>query len=151
MTIDDWLSHAGALWLVAAVVLGLAELAIPGVFLIFLAIAAAITGAAMLALPTIPIAIQLGSFAIWSVATVLIGKRWYRDYPVGTSDPLLNDRAARLIGSVVVVDVPIVDGVGRVLIDDGSWPARGADTAVGARVRIVAVNGATVIVEAAGD
>ena len=41
MTLDGVGGAAGA-WLIAALVLGIAELAIPGVFAIFLAIAAAI-------------------------------------------------------------------------------------------------------------
>ncbi len=147
MTLNDWLSHAGALWLVAAVLLGLAELVVPGVFLIFLAIAAAITGAAMLALPALPLAAQLGSFAVWSVASVLIGRRWYTDYPVSTSDPMLNDRAARLVGETVTVVVPIVAGDGRVRVGDGEWPASGADAPTGTRVRVIAVESGILRVE----
>jgi membrane protein implicated in regulation of membrane protease activity len=112
-------------WLIAALVLGIAELAVPGVFL----------------------SVQLGAFAVWSVVTVTIGKRWYRDYPVEGGDPLLNDRAARLIGQIVIVETAVVDGHGRVLVGDGSWPARGPDAAVGTRVRIVAVMDGAVAVE----
>jgi len=147
VTIDDWLSNAGALWLAAAVVLGLAELAIPGVFLIFLAIAAAITGAAVLVLPELPLAAQLASFAAWSAVAVLIGKRWYVDYPVETTDPLLNDRAARMIGEVVVVEQAIVRGAGRVRIGDGAWLAYGPDAEADAHVRIIGHDGAALRVE----
>ena len=75
MMIDDFAHHAAAAWVVAAVALGIAELAIPGVFLIFLAIAAAITGLATFALPDLPLIVQGGSFAAWSVVSVLIGRR----------------------------------------------------------------------------
>ncbi len=126
---------AGA-WLIAALVLGIAELAAPGIFLVFLAIAAAVTGVALLALPELPIAVQLASFAVWSTVTVLIGRRWYRDYPVAGADPMLNDRSARMVGQIVIVETAIVDGRGRVLVGDGSWPARGDDAAAGTRVRI---------------
>lgn len=146
--IDDWLSNAGALWLAAAVGLGLAELAVPGIFLIFLAIAAAITGVATLALPDLPLAAQLASFAAWTTVAVLVGKRWYVDYPVETTDPLLNDRAARMIGSVVIVEDAIVRGVGRVRVGDGAWLAYGPDAETGARVRIVGHDGAALQVEA---
>jgi membrane protein implicated in regulation of membrane protease activity len=134
-------------WLGAAVALGVAELVIPGVFLVFLAIAAAITGALVFAVPDVPTAVQFGAFALWSVIAVLIGRRWYADYPVATSDPLLNDRAARLIGEIVVVEEPIVGGRGRVRIGDGTWPARGADADAGERVRVVAVEGGLVVIE----
>jgi membrane protein implicated in regulation of membrane protease activity len=134
-------------WLIAALVLGIAELAVPGVFLVFLAIAAAFTGVMALAFPDLPVAVQLVAFAVWSVVAVTIGKRWYRDYPVEGGDPLLNDRAARLIGQIVIVETALVDGQGRVLVGDGSWPARGPDAAVGTRVRIVAVMDGAVAVE----
>ncbi|MEG8013337.1 NfeD family protein [Sphingomonas sp. 22R3R2A-7] len=129
---------AGA-WLIAALVLGIAELAAPGIFFVFLAIAAAVTGVALLALPELPIAVQLASFAVWSTVTVLIGRRWYRDYPVPGADPMLNDRSARMVGQIVIVETAIVDGRGRVLVGDGSWPARGDDAAAGTRVRITRV------------
>ena len=129
---------AGA-WLIAALVLGIAELVAPGIFFVFLAIAAAVTGIALLALPELPIAVQLASFAVWSTVTVLIGRRWYRDYPVAGADPMLNDRSARMVGQIVIVETAIVEGRGRVLVGDGSWPARGDDAAAGTRVRITRV------------
>jgi membrane protein implicated in regulation of membrane protease activity len=144
----DVISAAGA-WLIAALVLGIAELAVPGVFLVFLAIAAAVTGAAVFVLPDLPVAAQLGAFAVWSAVTVLIGKRWYRDYPVEGGDPMLNDRSARLVGQVVLVETALIGGHGRVLVGDGSWPARGDDAAAGTRVRITAVVDGAVMVELA--
>jgi len=96
----------------------------------------------------LPVAAQLAAFGVWSAVTVLIGKRWYRDYPVEGGDPMLNDRSARLVGQVVVVDTAIAGGRGRVLVGDGSWPARGEDAAVGARVRVTAVVDGEVVVEA---
>ena len=144
----DVISAAGA-WLIAALVLGIAELAVPGVFLVFLAIAAAVTGAAVFVLPDLPVAAQLAAFAVWSAVTVLIGKRWYRDYPVEGGDPMLNDRSARLVGQVVLVETALIGGHGRVLVGDGSWPARGDDAAAGTRVRITAVVDGAVMVELA--
>ena len=146
MNLDSVGGAAGA-WLIAALVLGIAELAAPGVFLVFLAIAAAMTGVAVLVLADLPLAAQLASFAAWSAATVMIGRRWYSDYPVAAADPLLNDRAARMIGQVARVEVVTTDGEGRVRVGDGSWPARGADLVVGADVRIVAVSDGVVVVE----
>ena len=143
----DAIGEAGA-WLIAALVLGIAELAVPGVFLVFLAIAAAVTGVAVFVLPDLPVAAQLAAFGVWSAVTVLIGKRWYRDYPVEGGDPMLNVRSARLVGQVVVVETALFGGRGRVLVGDGSWPARGADAAVGTRLRVTAVVDGEVVVEA---
>lgn len=146
MTLDG-IGGAGGAWLIAALALGIAELVVPGVFLVFLALAAAITGALAFVVPGIPMAVQLVSFALWSAVAVLIGRRWYTDYPVATDDALLNDRAGRLLGQVVTVDVAIADGHGRVRIGDGSWAAEGPDLSVGSPARITAVQGGVVIVE----
>jgi membrane-bound ClpP family serine protease len=86
------LTAAGA-WLIAALLLGIAELMVPGVFLVFIAVAAAIVGSTLLALPDLPLAAQIGAFAAWSVVAVLIGRRWYRDYPVVDDKTRLNDPA----------------------------------------------------------
>lgn len=147
MNLDLLAANAGLIWIGAAILLGGAELAAPGVFLAFFAIAAAMTGVALIALPALPLSFQLLSFALWSAATIAIGHRWYRDYPVETADPLLNDRAARMIGIIVTVTAAIEHGEGRVRVGDGEWSATGANAAVGDRVRVVAVRGGKLAVE----
>ncbi len=137
-----------AIWMIAALALGIAELAIPGVFLVFLAIAAGITAAAIFALPELPLSAQLGSFAAWSVVAVLIGRRWYGDYPVASDDAALNDPAQRLVGAIVTVELPIDGGHGRVRVGDGSWPAIGPDARIGERLRVVSVTDGVLSVEA---
>ena len=134
-------------WLIAALALGIAELAAPGVFLIFLALAAASTGALVLAIPELPVTGQLISFVVWSSLAVAIGRRWYRDFPVESADPLLNDRGARLIGEIVRVTEAIEAGSGRVRVGDGEWPARGPAADVGARMRVVGVDSGVLTVE----
>jgi hypothetical protein len=132
----DLFISPGGWWLIAAVVLGLLELAAPGVFLVFLAAAAAVTGAVLLLFPDLSLPLQLLSFAGWSAIAVFVGRRLYTGNPVDSADPLLNDRVARLVGDIVIVTQAIEDGRGRVRVGDSEWPARGADAPVGARVRI---------------
>ncbi|MBO9711819.1 NfeD family protein [Sphingomonas sp.] len=143
----DWFAHAWVAWLAVAAVLAGVELMIPGLFLIFIAGAAALTGILALLFPELGIAGELMSFAAWSVVAVAIGRRWYHEYPVDTADPLLNDRTARLIGEVVTVVEAIEAGSGRVRVGDGEWIARGPDTPVGARVRIKGASGTSLDVE----
>jgi membrane protein implicated in regulation of membrane protease activity len=129
------------LWLLAATVLGIAELLVPGVFLIFLAAAAAVTGLATLVFG-IPVAAQLLLFALLSVAAVYAGRRWYVGHPMPSADPLLNDRAARLRGEMLVVVEAIENGRGRVRVGDSVWACRGPDCPAGSRVRVVGADGA---------
>jgi len=144
----EWLEQGATLWLVAALVLGVAELIAPGFFLIFLAVGAGATGFVLLALPGQPILVQAAIFAAASAAAAIIGYRWYRK-TAPTEDPLLNDRAARLIGQVVTVTEPISAGSGRVKVGDGAWPARGPDAPLGAKVRVVGQSSGELIVEPA--
>ena len=128
------------LWLLAATVLAIAELLMPGVFLIWLAAAAAATGMATLAFG-IPTTAQLLLFALFSVGSVYSGRRWYVRNPLPSSDPLLNDRAARLRGDTLVVVEAIENGRGRVRVGDSVWACRGPDCAAGSRVRVVGADG----------
>jgi inner membrane protein len=133
-------------WLIAATVLGIAEMVVPGVFLIWLAAAAALTGVVALIFG-IPVAFQVALFGLFALAAVHFGRRWYADHPVESSDPLLNDRASRLIGETVLVVAAIEHGRGRVSVGDSVWPARGPDAEVGSRVRVVGADGTCLKVE----
>lgn len=134
-------------WLILAAILGGAEILAPGVFLIFLAIAAMLTGiAAMIGLPLFA---QLALFPLFALGSVYVGKRWYNRNPVASSDPLLNDRMARHVGQTVVVVSAIEGGTGRVKLGDSVWTARGPDAALGERVKIVGAEGTCLRVEPA--
>ncbi|MCE7797826.1 NfeD family protein [Sphingobium sufflavum] len=135
-------------WMVFAVVLAIGEIVLPGIFLIWIAIAAAIAGGVAFLIP-LPLPAQILVFALACLLATWAGRRWYRDNPVESSDPLLNDRAARLIGRQVTVVEPIVDGEGRVRLDDGTWTAVGPDAPLGARLVVVAAHGATLTVDVA--
>lgn len=144
---NGWFDNLGGWWLIAAVLLGGAELLVPGVFLVFLAFAAAVTGAFLLLFPELPLPAQLLSFAAWTAIAVWIGRSWYRDNPVDSSDPLLNDRVARLLGETVTVVQSIDGGTGRVKVGDGEWLARGPDTPAGTRVRVIGADGTALKVD----
>lgn len=135
-------------WLILAMLLGAAEMLMPGVFLIWLAAAALLTGLLTLALG-LPVAVQLGLFAVGSIAAVYAGRRWFRNNPIVSSDPLLNDRAARLTGQIVLVVEAIEGGNGRVRVGDGVWSASGPDAAAGSHVRVTGARGTCLVVEPA--
>jgi membrane protein implicated in regulation of membrane protease activity len=134
------------IWLMAAILLGIAELIVPGVFLIWLAAAAAATGLLTLAFG-IDLPFQFAVFALLAIASVYSGRRWYLANPMPSADPMLNDRAARLVGRTVVVVAAIENGEGRVKVGDSVWSCRGPDAPVGARVRITGADGSCLKVE----
>jgi membrane protein implicated in regulation of membrane protease activity len=136
-------------WLAIGLILAAAEMAIPGVFLIWLAGAALITGVLTWLLPlTLPL--QVVIFAILAIVAVFSGRRYLRDNPIADADPLMNQRGARLVGETAVVTQAIDGGVGRVRLGDSEWLVRGPDTAPGTRVRVTGSDGAVLLVEPVG-
>jgi hypothetical protein len=145
--IAEWIGSLGAwAWIILGVVLIGLELVAPGAFLLWLGLAAILTGlvdgwaglswqAAWLV------------FAALSVASVLIGRSVNRLGPRDEAG-LLNRRGEALTGRVFTLEAPIVAGEGRVRIDDSSWRVVGPDTPAGGRVRVTRVDGATLIVVA---
>jgi len=59
----------------------------------------------------------------------------------------LNRRGQSLVGRVFVLETPIKDGEGRIRVDDSSWRVTGADRFAGAKVRVVRVEGSTLVVD----
>jgi membrane protein implicated in regulation of membrane protease activity len=135
------------LWLIGGVLLLILEVMAPGVFLVFIGAAAIATGVFTL-LFDLGAASQLALFALYAVIAVMVGRRFYANRISDSVDPLLNDRAARLVGRVVTVVEPVDDHNGRVRVGDSEWTARGGPAAAGERVRITGVDGNCLKVEA---
>ena len=135
------------LWLIGGVVLLIAELIAPGFSLIFIGAAGIATGLLSLALG-LPVALQLGTFAVLAFLAARIGgRRFYASRYDHSSDPRLNDRVARMLGKVVVVVQAVDSHGGRVRVGDSEWSARGGPAAAGERVRIVDIDGNCLKVE----
>ena len=133
-------------WLALGLVLAVGEMTIPGVFLIWMAGAAVITGLVTWVVP-LSVALQVMLFAVLSVGAVFIGRNWLRANPIVGADPLMNDRGARAIGETVVVTQVIEGGEGRVKLGDSEWIAKGPDAELGTRMRVASHNGSVLMVE----
>jgi len=141
------LADPGWLWLIGGVVLLIAELIAPGFSLIFIGAAGIATGVLSLALG-LPLVLQLATFAVLAFLAVrIVGRRFYASRYDYSADPLLNDRAARLLGTVVVVVQAVDSHSGRVRVGDSEWSARGGPASPGERVRIVDIEGNCLKVE----
>jgi hypothetical protein len=128
-------------WILALVLLGLEVLA-PGTFFLWFGISAFVIG-------TISLAVGSGSgfwvwqtqmigFVVLSLVSAVIGKRYFNIYSSSESeDPVLNDRARRLIGRTAVLEEPILEGHGRVRLGETFWRVTGPDLPAGSRIRIV--------------
>jgi membrane protein implicated in regulation of membrane protease activity len=136
----------GWLWMIGGILLLIAEVIAPGFFLVFIGAAALATGAFTL-LFGLGLPAQLTLFAIYAVVAVMLGRKAYANRTADSSDPLLNDRGARMIGKSVTVIEPVDEHSGRVRVGDSEWSARGGPGRPGERVRITGVEGNCLIVE----
>ena len=136
----------GWLWLIGGVVLLIAEVIAPGFFLVFIGAAAMAAGLFTL-LFDLPIAFQFVLFTVYAIIAVMIGRKVYANAAVDSTDPLLNDRSARLVGKSVTVIEAVDEHSGRVRVGDSEWSARGGPGRPGERVRITGVDGNCLLVE----
>ncbi|WP_336057525.1 NfeD family protein [Nitratireductor sp. CH_MIT9313-5] len=138
-------------WMVLGFVLLAAEILVPGVFLLWIGIAALLTGALSLQLWSLEIwswQLQVLVFLLLSLAAVLVGKRLMdRTADEETDQPLLNRRAEQLVGRTAVLEEPITNGFGRIRLGDTTWRVEGPDLPVGSRVRVKAAHDAQLVVE----
>ncbi len=135
-------------WWIAAAILGIVEAMAPGAVAIWFAAAAAVIGALLLVIP-IAWQLQLVLFGALSIGTLAFWRYWKRSHPETSTLPHLNQRAAQYIGEVCVLSEAIVQGNGKARVGDGFWKVRGPDLAAGTPVRVKAVEGTVLIVEAA--
>jgi hypothetical protein len=134
-------------WWIAALVLGIVEVLMPGAVAIWFACAAAVVGVLRLVVP-MPWQLQFVLFAALSCGALVAWRRWKREHPETSALPRLNQRAAQYIGETCELAEPINDGYGKIRLGDGYWKVRGPTLPAGARVRVVAAEGALLVVEA---
>jgi hypothetical protein len=144
------IEHLGPwLWWILAGLFLIVELTAPGVFFIWLALAAAVIGAVSF-VHDFAWQIDVALFAALSVVFVLLVRPWYAQRNAVSSDrPNLNQRVYDYVGHTYVLEQPIANGVGKIRIDDTLWDALGPEMAKGGKVKVVAVEGMRLKVEAA--
>ncbi len=135
-------------WIIAGAILLALELAVPGAFMMWLGIAAALVGAISLAI-TWSWQWQCVAFAVFALASVPLWRRFARKVEPVSQAPMLNRRTEALVGRVFTLEKPIVDGIGTVRIDDTIWRVHGPDRPAGSRVKVTQADGANLAVEPA--
>jgi inner membrane protein len=137
------------LWWIIAGILLIGELLAPGVFLLWLAAAAALTAIIDLVF-NLPWQGEVATFAVLSLALVLASWRYVMaTRRPKTDQPHLNQRHAAYVGRIVPLHEAITHGIGKVRIEDAIWEVEGPDAVAGAPVRITGVNGLRLTAERA--
>jgi len=139
------------LWWVLALVLIAGEVLLPGYFLLWIGIGAAVMGVITMFLPGLGILAQAIGFVVLAFVSCiaywrLIRPRLERD--AAPDSALLNRRGARMIGQRYVLETAIVNGRGKARVGDGQWLVEGPDLPSGTTVEVVGVEGTALKVRA---
>jgi hypothetical protein len=138
-------------WLSLGFVLLILEMLAPSTLFLWMGISAIAVSLVQWLIPDIGWQWQFILFGVLSLVTFFGWRRWSAKKGL---DKLpeeyahLNQRSASLIGRKAVLETPIVNGVGRVRLDDTYWRIEGDDLPAGTRVVVVGVEGATLEVKA---
>lgn len=127
-------------WIVAGVLL-LLELMTPGVFAMWLALAAASVGVTDYFFD-LNWQLELLAFAAFALVYVYLARPWYSKSKLQNSDqPNLNQRIYSFVGKSYVLHEPIVEGEGKLDIEGTRWDVLGPNLAKGTTVKVTAVEG----------
>jgi inner membrane protein len=139
-------------WMALGLVLLALEIIAPGIFLLWIGIAAIIVG-------TLALMITDGGYWTWetqillflvlSLVSAYIGKRVMANGNDVSDQPLLNQLGEQLVGRTATLAEPISDGRGRIRLGDTQWRVTGPDLPAGAKVKVVSSNGTELGVELA--
>ena len=136
-------------WLIVGFILMALELLAPGVFLIWLGLAALLVGLLSFAI-NLSWQLQFLTFAVFAVAAVPLWRRIaLSNNAVSQSNPFLNKRTRSADRPRVHAGKADHRRTGTIRIDDTIWRVAGPDAPAGSRVKIVQADGASLTVAAA--
>jgi inner membrane protein len=145
----EWIVSNGPwAWLILGAALLLLEVLAPGMFMLWLGLAAGAVGLISFAV-TWTWQAQFITFAVLALAAVPLWRHLARRVEAPPDSPFLNRRTEGYVGQVFTLEKPIVDGIGAVRINDTVWRVTGPDAPAGSRVRVARADGANLVVETA--
>ena len=134
-------------WLILAVLLTIFEIILPTTLLLWMAIAAGVVGFAVLLVPQITWEVQFLIFAFVSLISVSAGRMYLNRSHQNDNASVLNKRGNQYVNQIFTLGEPIVNGVGKLHVDDTIWRIEGPDTPSGTQVEVIAIDGSTMVVE----
>jgi inner membrane protein len=140
-------------WMALGLVLLALEILVPGIFLLWIGIAAIIVGVLTLMIGDAAMwswQLQIVLFLILSLVSAYIGKKVMAKGDGVSDEPFLNQRAEQLVGRTATLAEPIADGRGRIKLGDTQWRVSGPDLPVGTKVKVVSTDGSELSVERMG-
>jgi membrane protein implicated in regulation of membrane protease activity len=134
-------------WWAFGAFLLIVELLAPGMFFLWMAEAAVVTGILLSVFPLLDWQYQLIAFSVLSVASIVLFRKFLKKYPIRTDRPSLNRKTDQYLGRVFTLEHPIVNGLGKIRVDDSTWKIQGQDCPANTNVRVVSAEGVILRVE----
>ncbi|MCP5423656.1 MAG: NfeD family protein [Gammaproteobacteria bacterium] len=128
-------------WWLLGLALIVIEILAPGTFVLWMGIGALGVGLLVFLFPGLPWQAQWLLFAGLTIASILAWLLYFRKRSDHSDDPLLNRRGQQYVGRVFALEQPIVNGYGKIRVDDSVWKIEADDCPAGTKVRIVGVDG----------
>lgn len=127
-------------WLVLGVAFMTIEIFMSGAFFLGMGMAAIIVGGIVWIAPDQDWEYQVFWFAILAIISVVGLRRFVRARPIESEQPLLNQRGKQYVGRTFTLDEPIVNGQGKIRVDDSTWKVHADDCAAGTTIIITGVD-----------
>lgn len=138
-------------WFIVAVIFIGLEIMAPGAFFLWMGISAGIVGVIVVFISDMAWHIQLVLFAVLSVVSIVAWMQYQRKNPTKTDSPLLSRRGEQYIGRVFTLSEPIMNGEGKIKVDDTTWKVHGEDCSDCIKVKVVGIKSTVFQVEHCAD
>ena len=135
-------------WLILAGVLLVLEMTLPVTFFLWLAIAAILTAVITFIFSDLSVNFQILIFSAFCILSLLAWRRWRIGMGDKPDRPILNQRGQIYVGRTFTLEEPIINGTGKIRVDDTTWKISGPDLAANRNIKVCATNGVILIVEA---
>lgn len=136
-------------WLAIALALIIMELLlVNSVYLLWIGIAAAVTGLIVAIFPQLGWEFQFLVFGVLACISIINTLIYKRREANKIERNLLNRRGEQYIGRSFNLSQAITNGIGQIQVDDTFWRVKGNDLPAGAKVKVVGTEGVFLLVKA---
>ncbi len=136
-------------WWIAAIVFVVIETFAPGAIFLWMGVAAGIVGLILLIFADLGWEYQFLIFALVTVVTAVGWRAYLRRHPTESDRPSLSRRGEQYVGRTFTLEDAIVNGQGKITVDDSTWKIEGDDLPAGTKIQVTGVEGTVLKVEAA--
>jgi len=130
-------------WLVLGLIFLIIELTTGTVVLLWLSAACVGVAAILMISPDTIWQYQLAWYVFFVIDTIIIWKIYRKVMP--SQETLaphkLNRRSEQYVGRVFSLSEPIINGVGKIRVDDSTWRVSGEDCSLETKVEVIAAEG----------